>query len=266
MAAVAAADVTFEVSLLSGAAASIACPPDASLGSLQREIAEKLGLLRGDEWPSMFFLAASGETEPLQESVVASELADRTIIAGVNGEPDWCSDKQFKKSWIHGRHCGMEEDSEDIFLKIHGGGTFSYEAKYHSHDAECGYQHDMTVKATGTWRLALRKVKDQEPEEVIAVNGTATRRTVDIRSTTRYYDDYTPSESASERDTDEESNDEDEKPPKDPSPPPKKDPSPPPKPPQNRHSDKTVTEEFKQSFSKADLLTPDKGRGILPSH
>ena len=230
-----AADVTFEVSLLSGTTASIVCPGDASLGSLQREICVKLGLLKGDEMPSLFFLPSRGESgqEPLQETITARELASQSIIAAVNAEPDWCANKSFKKSWVHGRHCGKEEDSEDIVVKLHAGGIFSYRAHYHSHDAECGYNYDQKIEASGTWRLNRRAKEDeQELEEVICLEGTATEQTAEQHRRTGYYDDDYESGGSGD--------DDDSELPKD--------------------RDETVTVEFLHSIAKADLLTPDKGR------
>ncbi|CAE7570425.1 unnamed protein product [Symbiodinium natans] len=253
-----AAEVTFEVSLLSGTAASIACPGDASLGSLQREIGMKLGLLKGDEMPSLFFLPSRGEggQEPLQETITARELANQSIIAGVNAEPGWCSNKSFKKFWVHGRRGGMEEDSADVVVKLHAGGIFSYWAQYHSHDAECGFNYDQTIEASGTWRLNRRASKDKgELEEVICLEGTATKKTAEQHRPTRYsyydYDDDYASSSGSEHTDDSEGEEE--------PPTPKKKDEDKETLPMPKNKDETVTVEFLHSIAKADLLTPDTG-------
>ncbi|CAE7864974.1 unnamed protein product [Symbiodinium microadriaticum] len=216
------AEVTFEVSLLSGTTASISCPADASLGSLVHDIGLKLGLMKEKQMPSLLFLPSSAETgaEPLQETVTAGELANQSIVAGVHAEPGWCTQKCFKKFWIHGRHCGMEEDSEDFVLKLYAGGKFNYSEKFHSHDAENGYNYDRKTDASGTWRLIRRDVGKEDLEEAIYLEGTATYHTVESHVRTCY-------------------NEDDELP---------------------EGMDETVTEKFTLSFAKAALLTPDAGR------
>eukprot|EP00439_Symbiodinium_sp_Y106_P081445 s109_g20.t1 len=260
------AEVTFEVSLLSGTAASISCPADASLGSLVRDIGLKLGLMKEKAMPSLFFLPSSAETgaEPLQElqnrvvgeTVTAGELANQSILAGVHSEPEWCTQKCLRKYWIHGRHCGMEEDSEDFVLKLYAGGKFTYSAKYHSHDAECGYNYDRSMDASGTWQLIRRDVGKEDLEEALYLEGTTTNRTVTKHSRT-YYNDYNdwPSESGSGcSDSEDDAEEEEDHTPK--------------KQTQKqtqavelpRGKDETVTEGFTLSFAKEVLLTSDAGR------
>ncbi|CAE7397389.1 unnamed protein product, partial [Symbiodinium sp. KB8] len=162
-----------------------------------------------------------------------------------HAEPGWCTQKCFKKSWIHGRHCGMEEDSEDFVVKLYAGGTFTYSAKYHSHDAECGYNYDRTMDASGTWRLIRRDVGKEDLEEAVYLEGTTTNRTKTQHSRGCYdYDDYRSSGS-------DESEDEDEE--KDPPPKQTKAVELP------KGKDETVTEKFALSLAKAALLTPDPG-------
>ncbi|CAE7614373.1 unnamed protein product [Symbiodinium sp. CCMP2456] len=114
----------------------------------------------------------------------------------------------------------MEEDSEDFVLKLYAGGKFNYSEKFHSHDAENGYNYDRQADASGTWRLVRRDVGKEDLEEAVYLEGTATHHTVESHTRTYY-------------------NEDDELP---------------------ENVDETATERLTLSFAKAALLTPDAGR------
>ncbi|CAE7216193.1 unnamed protein product [Symbiodinium sp. KB8] len=83
----------------------------------------------------------------------------------------------------------MEEDSEDFVLKLYAGGKFNYSEKFHSHDAENGYNYDRKTDASGTWRLIRRDVGKEDLEEAIYLEGTATYHTVESHVRTCYNED-----------------------------------------------------------------------------
>jgi len=238
--------VEFEVSLLSGAKAAMSCAPTSPLRSLSLEIAQKLGLADNDSsGPAMSFVRST-EPDILKDTVTAAELAGQTIVVTVLSEPEWCTNKAFTKNWIRGRRCGMEEDSEDTTFSLRSGGTFTYSAMHHSHDAECGYNYDRRETARGTWRLTTRVVKDKdELEEVICLQGQATTHTVEHHSSRTWYDDGGAASDDPDGDDDEEESVESPKPVEIP---------------KSRNKDITETHEFNRTFSKVELLTADTGR------
>eukprot|EP00418_Pyrodinium_bahamense_P013599 CAMPEP_0179112590 /NCGR_PEP_ID=MMETSP0796-20121207/52637_1 /TAXON_ID=73915 /ORGANISM="Pyrodinium bahamense, Strain pbaha01" /LENGTH=281 /DNA_ID=CAMNT_0020810763 /DNA_START=44 /DNA_END=889 /DNA_ORIENTATION=- len=86
-----------------------------------------------------------------QAAVIAGGLVHVVVMPP---EPEWCSGKRFKQSYLRGRRCGLEETSEDICLDLKLGGLFTYSRHDHEHDAECHYFHDVYVRASGKWTFS----------------------------------------------------------------------------------------------------------------
>ena len=210
--------LSFRVALLSGVEGNVTADASQKVVEVKSKILEALNLDAAAF--SLFLDSAAGEE--VKDDWSVADISGRSILAVVQSEPEWCTNKRFSKSYIRGRRCGLEETSVDIDLKIYAGGTFSYSKKHHDHDAECGYSFDSQVTATGKWKLCWVA---SEMSEVLQLTGESTKH-----------------ESQTVRSDPGESGDEDDKNG------------------ENRDYDRTTTQAFSQAFSKAELTTPDKGR------
>mmetsp|Transcript_77566 Transcript_77566/g.122319 ORF Transcript_77566/g.122319 Transcript_77566/m.122319 type:complete len:240 (+) Transcript_77566:53-772(+) len=223
--------VSFKVSMMSGAEGSVTGDASEKVLDVRSRILEALNL----DGLSLSLFLDSAEGEEVKDDQSIADLSGRSVLAVVQSEPEWCTNKLFKQAYIRGRRCGMEETSEDTDLKVHAGGIFTYSHKYHDHDAECGYNHDTSVTAKGQWKVrwdASKKV------EVLELNGEATKR--DTQSVGRgCYDDWDRDSNDGEGETDAEEEDTSAG---------------------SRNYDRTTTEAFCMTLSKDDLMTDDKGR------
>jgi len=224
-------EVSFQVSLLSGVEGTVTGDAKEKVLDVKGKILEALKL---EALPTFSLFLDSAEGKELEDDQSIEELSGRSVFAVVQSEPEWCTNKCFKQSYIRGRRCGMEETTEDADLKIYAGGTFKYVRKNHDHDAECGYNHDSHLTASGSWKVRWDASKKCE---VLELSGEATRRETQ-RITRGCYDDYDP---PSEKEDDDDESEEEEAG-------------------FGRENyDRTTTEAFQTTFSKADLTTADKG-------
>lgn len=219
--------------MMSGVEGSVTGDAGEKVLDVRTRILEALNL----DGLSLSLFLDSAEGEEVKDAQSIADLSGRSVLAVVQSEPEWCTNKCFKQAYMRGRRCGMEETSEDTELKVFAGGEFSYNQKFHDHDAECGYNHDTTVTAKGQWKVrwdASKKV------EVLELNGEATKH--DRQHVGRgCYDDWNDRDSNDgEGETDEEEEEEDTSA-------------------IDRNYDRTTTEVFSMTLSKDDLMTEDKG-------
>lgn len=223
--------VSFKVSMMSGVEGSVTGDASEKVLDVRSRILEALNL----DGLSLSLFLDSAEGEEVKDAQSIADLSGRSVLAVVQSEPEWCTNKFFKQAYIRGRRCGMEETSEDTDLKVHAGCTFTYSHKFHDHDAECGYNHDTNVTAKGQWKVrwdASKKV------EVLELKGEATKH--DRQHVGRgCYDDWDRNSNDGEGEPDEEEEDTSAG---------------------DRNYDRTTTEVFCMTLSKDVLMTEDKGR------
>mmetsp|Transcript_52992 Transcript_52992/g.64943 ORF Transcript_52992/g.64943 Transcript_52992/m.64943 type:complete len:231 (-) Transcript_52992:22-714(-) len=215
--------VSFKVSMMSGAEGHVSGDANEKILDVKGRILEALKL----EKLSLSLFLDSADGQEIQDDQIIADLSDRSVLAVVQTEPEWCTNKRFRKDYIRGRRCGMEETSDDMVLQIFPGGTFLWTNKHHDHDAECGYNYDSKETANGQWVIrwdASKKV------EVLELNGEATIH--EQQRVSRGCYDYSGSD-----DDHDDGEDSDEEEPA----------------PAQQNFDRTRTNPFQKTFSKADL-------------
>ncbi|CAK9045891.1 Uncharacterized protein SCF082_LOCUS25897 [Durusdinium trenchii] len=217
--------ITFKVSMISGAEGTVSGDAAETLADVKGKVMEVLNLSMSSV--SLFLDSAPGEE--LQDDRSIKDLSGCNLLVVVPSEPEWCTNKCFTQEYIRGRRCGMEETSEDVEVRILSGGEFAFKRKHHDHDAECGYSHDSSVTAQGTW---LVRWDPTQKKEVLELTGEATRRETQRVSRTRY-DSW-------DRDDHEDDEEEEEE--------------------EDQNYDRTTTEKFNKIFTKDELLTTSAGR------
>mmetsp|Transcript_20290 Transcript_20290/g.48091 ORF Transcript_20290/g.48091 Transcript_20290/m.48091 type:complete len:238 (+) Transcript_20290:44-757(+) len=150
-------DVSFQVSLMNGANATITCKPADKLQSLHGRISEALEGV-GCRSPLCYFRSTQESPQLLAGHTEAAEVAGAEIRVVVQAEPIWCSEKCFRRAASFNELPGYLDDQwEEERLRFFTCGVFELHKHFHSNHgsmpAEDCLEKENYLVATGEWEL-----------------------------------------------------------------------------------------------------------------
>eukprot|EP00439_Symbiodinium_sp_Y106_P063650 s1407_g9.t2 len=150
-------DVSFQVSLMNGAHATITCKAADKLQSLHGRISEALEGV-GCRSPLCYFRSTQENPQLLAGHTEAAEVAGAEIRVVVQAEPIWCSEKCFRRAASFNELPGYLDDQwEEERLRFFTCGVFELHKHFHSNHgsmpAEDCLEKENYLVATGEWEL-----------------------------------------------------------------------------------------------------------------